>query len=224
MAERITLTTLDDVRIVGDWSPASTMIGAAILLHMMPATRASWTGFTRALNARGIGSFAIDLRGHGDSTELVNGTRIDYRDFNDEQQQSSIFDVAAAVDWVRSRDLELKQIALGGASIGASLALRELGEEPQLAGAFLMSPGDYHGFKTAEDMEKLLPSQQLLIVSSEDDVESYSVSKRLYDDAPVTIKTMLPYTNAGHGTAIFNADAKLADKAAKWMADALKTT
>lgn len=223
MPERITTTTADDIVIVGTWFPAPTVVGAAVLLHMMPEQRASWGAVQQALAKRGIASLAIDLRGHGESTKTVDGEKLDYQTFRDEDHQSSILDVAAAIAWVRSRKLDLNRIVLGGASVGANLAVLQLTDEPQMPGAVLLSPGaDYRGLRVLEDAQNLLPEQRLVIVASEDDATSFADSKKLYEQAPVEAKTFVPYVHAGHGTNMLKSDPALVEKIAGWFAELLK--
>jgi alpha-beta hydrolase superfamily lysophospholipase len=223
MAERITYTTEDDVIIVGDWTTAPTMLGAVVLLHMMPATRTSWAIVERELAKRGVASLAIDLRGHGDSTQTTDQQTLDYREFEDDEHQASILDVVGAVDWVRKRGLDRERIALAGASIGANLALQMLTDEPKLPGAVLLSPGaDYHGVKALEDVQNVLPHQALYVVSSEDDTQSFADSRKLFDAAPTTNKVFVPYKNAGHGTNMFATDRKLIDNVCQWLADVIR--
>lgn len=220
MAERVTLTTDDNVLIIGDWSPAPTVVGAAILLHMKPETRASWLPVQRALAKRNIASLAIDLRGHGESTQTVDGNTLAFADFDDEAHQASILDVSAAIAWVRKRGLDIRRIALGGASFGANLAVVALVDEPNLAGGVLLSPGaDYSGLKAVEDAEFLSPDQALQIVASDDDAKSFEDSKKLFGAAPSEHKTFFPLKNAGHGTAMLKSEATLTDKIADWMAE-----
>ncbi len=223
MAERIVLTTVDDVKIIGDWTAAPTTVGAVLLLHMMPDTRGSWSDFARALVKRGIASLAIDLRGHGESTATTDGDTIDFREFTDEDHQISMFDVREALSWLRTRGLERERIAVGGASFGANLALRLLTEEPRLPGAMLLSPGaDYHGVKALEDAQNLGPYQALFIGASEDDSESFTCGSTLYADAPVENKTFVPYKTGGHGMRLFTSDPALIDKAADWFEKIIK--
>ena len=209
--------------IVGDWSPAPTILGAALLLHMMPETRASWAPFQRALAKRGIGSLAIDMRGHGESTETEDGDTVDYREFEDSDHQSSALDAAAAIDWIRTRRVDLDRIAVGGASFGANLAIQLLTDFPRMPGAMILSPGeDYHGLFAFDDAENLHLEQALFIVAAEDDQKSFADSKKLFADAPTERKQFVPYKNAGHGTAIFKIDPQLMEKAADWFAEIIK--
>lgn len=222
MAERITYTTDDEVIIVGDWYPTPTVLGAVVLLHMMPETRTSWALLARELAKRNIASLAIDLRGHGESTASKGGAKLDYQQFEDDEHQASSFDVSGAIEWLRGRNLDLPRIAVGGASFGADLALQALVSEPRLSGAFLVSPGDYRGFKPADMAGDVLPHQALYIVTSEDDAESFGPSKQLYDAAVSTQKTFVPYKSGGHGTALFATDKSLLGKLAEWTAQVVR--
>jgi len=64
--------TADGVKIVGDyWAPADMEQKApvVILLHMYQSDRSSWKPLVPALQENGFAVLAIDLRGHGASTE-----------------------------------------------------------------------------------------------------------------------------------------------------------
>lgn len=217
MADRITLSTIDDVIVVGDWVPSPRLIGVVILLHTLQDTRSSWMPVQMALSRKGFASLAIDLRGHGESTTTLDGLSLDYREFSDEQHQASIDDVRAAIDWVRKRGIDMKRIVLCGASIGANLAINELTDEPHLAGAILLSPGEnYHGVEGLSEIKFVMPDHQVVIVSSDDDTESFSVSKKMYAELSSEKKTFVPLSQAGHGTNMLKADPTLAEKIADW--------
>src|SRR5207245_1856203 len=98
--------------------------GYVLLLHMMPAVKESWQELAKALNEAGLSALAIDFRGHGESVSKSDGTRLNYKDFADEQQQAKILDVRGAMEWLRARGAQDSQIAVIGASIGANLALQ----------------------------------------------------------------------------------------------------
>lgn len=218
MPERVTFKTIDGVTIAADWQPTPRLTVAAVLVHMMPETRSSWAGVQRAFLRKGIATLAIDLRGHGESTQGDGGVVLNYQQFTDEDHQSSVYDVRAAVAWLASRGLSPDQTFLVGASFGANLCLATLTEEPRLPGAILLSPGeDYRGVKALEDVQDLLEHQSLYVISAEDDARSFTASNQLYADAPVTTKTFQPYKVAGHGTSMLNADSSLPDKMADWI-------
>ncbi|MCR4278679.1 MAG: alpha/beta hydrolase [bacterium] len=217
--ERITYTTFDGVHIVGDWMTSQTTYGAALLLHMMPSDRKSWASFQAKLAEKGIASLAIDLRGHGESDHGQADSRLDYKTFSIEEHQSSLNDVTDAFAWIRRRGLEPARIVVCGASIGANFALQLLGEEPQCAGAALLSPGkDYHGLMALEDVQRLLNTQALWACGSEtDDQVSFETAKELIAETPSEEKVFVPVQNAGHGTTIFEKMPEIEYQLADWV-------
>lgn len=225
MPERVTFTTVDDVKIVGDWVAAPTTLGAVILLHMMPTNRRSWAKFQAALARQGLASLAIDLRGHGESTEGSQGSTLDFRNFSDDDHLLSRFDVERAFTWLRDRSFETKRIALCGASFGANLALDFLPDEPLLAGVAALSPGeDFHGTDAVRSVMGITPEQGILFVASEgDDQGSFEAAKAAFEEAPTDRKQFWPLRNAGHGTNMFDADPALMDKTAAWLLDMVQT-
>lgn len=86
--ERVSFTTKDGVRIVGDFYDASQPEASkppfVILLHMYQKDRTSWAPLIEELVKDNISVLAIDLRGHGESTELV-GTTGDASDEDEEE-------------------------------------------------------------------------------------------------------------------------------------------
>lgn len=207
--------------IIGDWQPVPALQGAVILVHMMKETRQSWGFLQRALAKKNIASLAIDLRGHGESTESPEG-RLDYQKFTDEEHQLYTMDTQGALDWMKTKGISSDRIFLIGASIGANVAVEVLTEEPRLAGAVLFSAGkNYRGLEALSDIRNISPDQALLLIAAEDDGEPYVDTKQLFEIAPVDDKVFLPYKVAGHGTAILNADSSLADKIAVWVSQHL---
>ncbi len=224
MAERINFTTLDGIKIVGTWVPATTVIGAVVLLHQMPDTRIAWSDVQSALAQRNIASLAIDLRGHGESTESTAGETFDYREFTDADHQTSLLDITAAIDWIGQRGIDRERMTLAGASIGANLALQALTGEPRLAGAGLLSPGDYRGINAVADMGNLVSGQAVLIVSSEDDKQSFAASQSMFEQAPTDTdkKKFVVYKKAGHGMHMLQVERGLRDTLADWLAETIR--
>ena len=226
MPERITFTTSDHITIVGDWVTSPTMIGAVLLLHMMPATRQSWAQLQRLLATQGVASLAIDLRGHGESTHDRHNAVLDYRRFTDPEHAASIEDVAGAVQWIRVRGIEPARIAIAGASIGANLALWYLSENPVIPAAALLSPGEnYHGISALDAAPNVLPHQSVwMAASSGDDDESVRAVDdiaTLIDPEQVTVEKLV---SAGHGTHMLQADAALTNRLAEWLRDRILAT
>lgn len=212
MKQRVEFTTDDGVLIIGHWYPVENARRVVLLLHMMPATKESWEELARELNKRDIAALAIDLRGHGESvTKGVGGTgvgsrerqKIHFQSFTDQEHQESIRDVRAAVAWLTSQGFDVNQILLGGASIGANLALQFESEMPEIPRVVLLSPGlDYRGVKTEPAIVGLTPDSLLLIIAAQDDEYASESSKILKDRRPSIELSIVD--GSAHGTDLFD--------------------
>ena len=215
MAERITLTTDDEVEIAGTFENPAQATGAVLCLHMMPTDRTGWSAFQWALSERHIASLAIDLRGHGEST---NRGQLDFRTFEDRDHQASRLDVQVAIAWLVAKGFSRDHIAIIGASIGANLALQALSEDEELRAGALLSPGEnYRGILTLPAVAKLRDPQALLVISSSDDQESYGASQKIVEGANIRDKEMILLENAGHGTRMFDRQEDLLSLVVEWL-------
>ena len=131
----------DGVALVADYRTPAAGKPVLVLLHGLGAGRGEWSLFTAALAAKGYGSLAVDARGHGES----GGPR--YTAFRSPEAWLALEkDVDAAVDFLaKKKGLSSGRIALGGASMGANIAIRAAARlKPPFA--LLFSPGiDYQG-------------------------------------------------------------------------------
>jgi len=210
--EPILLNTSDGVLLKGAFYAADQLRGQALLLHMMPATKESWSAFASALAARGIACLAIDLRGHGESDGGPDG----YRGFSDAEHQAKRLDVEAGLAWLRAKAAAPLRVA--GASIGANLAIRAAAEHADIVACLALSPGlDYRGVKTDDAFASLRDGQRLLMAASIEDAaadESVDVLSRTATFARVEVRRL---KGAGHGTIMLENDPGLFERAVEWM-------
>lgn len=212
--ERVELKTKDNVAIAGDYySPKETSGRGLLLLHMMPADRASWRVFAGKMQARNFHVLAIDLRGHGGSQGGPDG----YKNFSDNGHQASRRDVEAGAELLRSKGAG--EIYLGGASIGANLALQYIAEYAAAKAAFLLSPGiDYRGVKTKPAAQALREGQAVYYAASKDDSYSAETVRKLFALTPSgAVKELKIFDAAGHGTAIFEREPEFMETIAIWL-------
>lgn len=224
LRERVTLTTADGVMIIGDYVEPTAPTGWAVLLHMMPADRHSYDRFSTALEARGVASLSIDLRGHGESTQTAEGRALDYRQFTDADHQGSREDVKAAFEFLRAKGAQLEHTIIVGASIGANLALDALVENPQIRGAVLLSPGlDYRGITTDTLVQKIPASSALYLAASHEDEYSFATIRELakifraqFQKFDLTVKELI---EAKHGTAMFEREPEFMAEIVQWVVE-----
>lgn len=214
MNERVSLKTADGVTIVGDYYEGGGD-KHVLLLHMMPATRASWVAFANQLVADGYSAFAIDLRGHGESTAGPLGA-LDYRNFTDLDHQQSIADVQVAIEYLRERGM--KEISIAGASIGANLAFVYAASHPEVQSVILLSPGLlYRGVNTEIAASQISDRTKIfLLVSSEDEYAAASV-KDLYEKIKSQHKKIEILDGAGHGTTMLERRPEYLAVLASWL-------
>lgn len=198
--EKISLKTSDNIDLSALYFPAASDKGA-LLLHMMPAVKESWQGLARRLQSEGYQVLAVDLRGHGESAGGPEG----YKEFSQDEHEQSIMDVEAGVAFLEGKGAGPANLVLGGASIGANLALWHASEKNDVKKIILLSPGlNYHGIETEDLMAKLRPEQKVFIATSQDDDDNAAQSRRLIGLAPAGTQTKLTvYRQAGHGTDMF---------------------
>ncbi|MEX0870152.1 MAG: alpha/beta fold hydrolase [Candidatus Spechtbacterales bacterium] len=204
MIDKITLITEDNIQIIGDYYPTENKAASAVvLLHMMPATKESWSEFAQLLATRGFQVLAIDERGHGESTQ--NG-ELDYREFGAEEQQAKMLDLISAVNFFKEKGLSARDIFVGGASIGANLSLQYLADNEDARAAFALSPGyDYYGIETKPLIERMHRDQIVYMAAAKDDPnvpDSAAAVEELCGMGSVQ-KTCKIFEQGGHGTDMF---------------------
>lgn len=207
--EKVFFKTSDNKQITADYfrvdkSKYQEPNGWLVLAHMMPATKESWNALAKTFQDLGYESLAVDLRGHGESEGGPDG----FLNFPDSEHQKSIYDLEAAVEFLRVQGAKTEKISFIGASIGANLSLQYIANPPaggqEFSAAVLLSPGfNYRGIKTEPMVKKLKSGQKVFFISSVDDgVNSVEVSQ-LFSEAPQGVKKEIKiYEFGGHGTDI----------------------
>ncbi|VVB55663.1 2-succinyl-6-hydroxy-2,4-cyclohexadiene-1-carboxylate synthase [uncultured archaeon] len=214
--EEITFITEDGVKISGNYfKPKKEHAPVFLLLHMMPATKESWTEFATRLQEKGFAALAIDLRGHGSSTDK-NGSKLDYKEFKDHEHRESMKDIAAAKEFLKGQaNVDISGMAIAGASIGANLALWQASIDKDVSLLILLSPGlNYRGIQAAQ----LAPhySGPVYILASEMDATNAAQSSReLFKIFPGDKELEIIKRNS-HGTNMFISEPGLIDKLLEW--------
>ncbi|MDE2292650.1 MAG: alpha/beta fold hydrolase [Elusimicrobia bacterium] len=141
-AEKVVFKSGDGTRLVADWRAPRRGQPVFVLLHGLGAGRGEWIFFVARAAARGWGTLAIDMRGHGDSGGPSYTT---FRGPADWLKAAG--DARAGVEWLKKvAHVAPERVVLGGASIGANLALHAACDEPRVRFVMLLSPGwNYQG-------------------------------------------------------------------------------
>ena len=175
IAEELSLVAEDGQRLAATLvRPQSEATGRAVLLlHMFRHDRSTWEDLQDELAERGLLSLALDLRGHGDSRMLADGSdgapRVLGRDTS--LFARMYFDAAAGFAHLRDQEgIAPERIAVVGASVGCSVALHGVAQGVLKPGAVvLMTPGkDYLGLDSLTHVRDW-PGIPVLIMSSEEE-------------------------------------------------------
>ena len=173
-----------------------------VLCHQAGWSRGEYRQIAPRLNELGFQCLAIDQRSGGEVNGIINEThREAVAQNNSTEFVDAEKDMMAAVKWARKNYPKAKLI-LWGSSYSSSLALRIVGENPDLvSGVMAFSPGEYFVGQGKSDrwIEESAAKIQvpLFITSSKAEAPSWQA---IYDAAPVRSKTSyVPETNGNHG-------------------------
>jgi alpha-beta hydrolase superfamily lysophospholipase len=144
--QAVTFATKDGWTIAANYRPASKGNATVILAHGVGSSSNEWKRFSEALAAKGIGTLALDLRGHAGSRLGPKGST-DFTGFDAwGAWPAAAEDLRAAAVWLKSKGVPDGRIAFGGASIGANLASAVAAERKSAPFLLLLSPsGNYRG-------------------------------------------------------------------------------
>ena len=183
VATEMSLTTPDGFVIKGTLTlpPAKRNVPVVILAHQFGSDRSGWAPLTEALHTRGIGTLAIDLRGHGASTQK-NGTEVKITSDFAASAKAVGFDqipsdLGLAAAWLRKQHgVDGRRIGLAGASVGAfSVLLAEPRVHP-IAVLSLSPAGNVAFGDRALDEAKaavLKGGAPVLVMAAQDDKGAY---------------------------------------------------
>lgn len=219
----VRFTTEDGVHVAGVVREAGEMKHWAMLLHMMPATKESYAALQEALAGRGISSLAIDFRGHGESRQTTDGRILDYQTFGHLEHQAKIKDVEAAVTYLeRTYGAATSRLVLVGASIGANLALQYGAAHADVPGMVALSPGlNYRDVATMPLIQSLTRDRHVYLASSADDEISGPAVEKLTERS-LAQTDVKQFTDAGHGTRMFETHPEFLEEVADWVAARLE--
>lgn len=213
--EPVHFTTKDGWTLSAAYRPPSKNGSVVILIHGVGSAKAEWAAFADELGALGLGTLALDLRGHGESLAGPQG-RMDFSSFDASGEwPRAQRDIEAAVNFLNRKKISLPRIGLMGASIGANLASRAAAGR-KISWVALLSPGlDYRGvLLTAVGLK----DKKVLLASSAQDVYAAQAVKIA---AFQLEKASVLEAAGGHGVQMFE-DGKFRAALLGWISRASK--
>ena len=187
--------TEDGWTICGRYRPPQPGRVVAILVHGVAAGKDEYAPLEKRLDELGIGSLAIDLRGHGESLNGPEG-RTEYFGFDAAHEwPRTLGDVEAAAAYLIKRGIPAERLGYVGSSIGANLVSRT-----RLVPRWrvLLSPGaDYRGVRLAQPVAGV----PLLIASSPGDPYAFATTAAYAKAAAGIVRLQ---AEGGHGAQMFS--------------------
>jgi dienelactone hydrolase len=209
-SQDVSFKTDDGVNIAGTLYLPGRPGPGIILLHALNRTREDWSGLAGKLADAGYVVLAIDLRGHGASAPLPEGS--DLQDLS-----KMLADVKGARAFIASRrEVIPNRIGIAGASIGANLAILLAANDPGVRSLALLSPGiDYRGLRPEAALKKYGDRPALLVASQEDSYATNS-ARQLAKSGP-GIRDVRILSGAGHGATMLGRQADLVTTLVDWF-------
>jgi pimeloyl-ACP methyl ester carboxylesterase len=220
--QKLSWTTPDNIILVGLYHPASQSKAYTwVLLHGLGSVKEEWEPFSRKLAEQGAGIFLYDARGHNESNHVATGQIIRYQDWlrsgPETPWDGMPSDLASAVQILRDRyHLSEKKIAVGGASLGANVALVYASEHKHVPAVILLSPGvEYAGINIVQPWLKFA-SRPVFAAASPQDREAFATVQFLLQQRPKIPGRIAEGQGAQHGVNMFK-DPEFTKKLLEWM-------
>ena len=213
-SQEVSLRTDDGVVIAGALYLPGRPGPGIVLVHALSRTHEDWGTVASRLADAGFVVLAIDLRGHGASGPLPEGTTLD-------DLTPMMADVRAARAFLASRREAVPgRVGIAGASIGANLAILTAAADPTVRSLALLSPGiDYRGLRPEAAIKKYGDRPALIIASQEDNYATGSARQLAVAGAGpgIGIRDLRILNGAGHGTAMLARQPDLASSLVDWF-------
>ena len=220
--QKVSWNTPDGVILVGEYHPAS-QPGANtwVLLHGLGSSKDEWKNFARKLGEQGEGALLYDARGHFESVHTTDGKTLDYKDWRTAGPGSGwsmmVGDLWTAVDMLERRyKLSENVIAVGGASLGANVALVYASGHPKVPALLLLSAGEeYAGVNIVHEWQDL-PHFPIFAAASPGDTYAYQSLRALVQQYPKPNLRVAEGPDGQHGVNMFK-DPEFTQKLLDWM-------
>jgi dienelactone hydrolase len=191
-------------------------VPVVLMLNKADGDRTAYEGMARALDDRNIASLRLDLRGHGESTNLgtfVPGEVSPHPMIWDAEQ-----DVVAAVEYLQGHDrVDPDRIAV----VGGSYSGEEMAEAGRIAGyaaAYVaLSPGSFSDESIAGIDESGVP---WLFVTSRDEPHLQEI-RRLVTETSVSVEQIITL-GRNHASRLLGDFPDLNERIAVWIHNKLK--
>ena len=155
--------------LAADYYPPAEDVAVApivILLHGEGEDRSAWEPLLPALHRAGFAVLAMDLRGHGERAQAETRRRVRKRD--PAVFAEMVHDPWGAYNWVKDQPrVDRTRVALVGAGVGGSVALRYAVQDPTVDVVVCLTPEErMRGLDARRDVPRLKGRKILMLATT----------------------------------------------------------
>ncbi|MGC8981786.1 MAG: alpha/beta hydrolase [Minisyncoccia bacterium] len=158
--KKVIFQTDDGVNIVGDfyYNPNSKFAG--ILVHSLGSNKERFKNLSEYLLKSNYSILAIDLRGHNESINSING-RLNWKDID---CKNYIYDLFSASKFLETKGFKISNQFLIGEEEGANISLKFLSLNEDIKALVLLSPKEnYCGISLEKYIKKEMENKIMII-------------------------------------------------------------
>jgi pimeloyl-ACP methyl ester carboxylesterase len=142
--QRVTLPTEDGWNLNARYLPAPAGSPTLVLIHAAKSDLTEWEPLFKPLARYGFGYLAMDLRGHGNSFVMPDGSTTTWKAFSvdgqDNEYNKMMRDVEGAIAYLSTHSVTGAQTVLVGDLLGANLAIKAAAIHPEISMVIAESP------------------------------------------------------------------------------------
>ena len=185
--ERVTLTTEDGWNLDARYLKAADSAPTIVLIHTQKSDHTEWEPWLAPMKRYGFGYLTFDLRGHGNSFVMPDGSTTTWRAFSvsgsDNEYNRMLRDVDAALAFLSTHSVTGAQTVLAGSALGANLAIKSAAIHPEISMAIAISPAlNVNDVLTVNPL-RVYGKRPLLLIAGADRAKQYKEFQLLNDIA-----------------------------------------
>ncbi len=210
-------------------APSGSPRGGVVLLHMYRSNGTAWRPIAGRLREAGFHVLALDLRGHGRSTQDAAGEVVDVSRQRTADPATNPFlemhqDAKAGIDLLIARGAPRDRIGVLGASVGCSVALHLGQVEPEsFCAAVFLSPGPaYLGLPSIKHAKEWGARPILMLSAAEEASTGLDPLKEVIKGDHVESR-VIPKRGI-HGTRMLGAVTAIEADIIDWLSEAMART
>lgn len=225
----IDIKTVDGWTLKGKHLPAREGNKTFLLLHGTGQRKEDWYPLARGLAGWGYGYFALDFRGHGESSTGPDGNPASWRKFKvtktENEYANTLRDVEASVAYLIEQGLSLSSIGVIGADVGSSIGLKYAAVHPDVPQVVMLSPGTHYQEVLTVNAMRAYKSRPILMIYSEADRSSAKATPLLAVFARQSAgekNTTVLTVEHEHGIKMLRRHRDLIPKIIDWIANSVR--